>query len=156
MTLPDIFGKILNWKLLAGSHKFPGSDGGTCINEAAIVAAGYKYRDVGSADDLPRCFSKPIGQLGIMLNDALGDETRQKLITTVTRFAGSADSLHIEKKRIRFFLEGLMAHREELFRKRPKKETMLPFRWGNSYLDHLRAPADDDNDGLEVWRYELA
>jgi len=32
--------KILNWKLLAGSHDFPGPDGGTCINEAAIDPTG--------------------------------------------------------------------------------------------------------------------
>jgi hypothetical protein len=31
------FDKILNWKLLRGSHYFPGPDGGTCVNEAAIV-----------------------------------------------------------------------------------------------------------------------
>ena len=35
------FDHILNWKLLGGSHVFPGTDGGTCINEAAIVAAGF-------------------------------------------------------------------------------------------------------------------
>ena len=38
------FDHILNWKLLRGSHEFPGKDGGTCINEAALVAAGFKYR----------------------------------------------------------------------------------------------------------------
>ena len=36
------FEHILNWKLLRGSHEFPGKDGGTCINEAAIVAAGFR------------------------------------------------------------------------------------------------------------------
>ena len=36
------FDHILNWKLLRGSHEFPGKDGGTCINEAAVVAAGFK------------------------------------------------------------------------------------------------------------------
>jgi hypothetical protein len=36
-----MFETILNWKLLDGSHDFPGPDGGTCINEAAIVAAGF-------------------------------------------------------------------------------------------------------------------
>ncbi len=37
----DDFDHILNWKLQSGSHPFPGKDGGTCINEAAIVAAGF-------------------------------------------------------------------------------------------------------------------
>ena len=32
------FDHILNWTLKRGSHQFPGPDGGTCINEAALVA----------------------------------------------------------------------------------------------------------------------
>ena len=40
MATIDSFDHILNWKLKAGSHPFPGKDGGTCINEAALVAAG--------------------------------------------------------------------------------------------------------------------
>ena len=40
------FQRMLEWKLLRGSHEFPGPDGGTCVNEAAIVAAGYSYRPV--------------------------------------------------------------------------------------------------------------
>jgi hypothetical protein len=40
------FRRMLDWRLLRGSHEFPGPDGGTCINEAAIVAAGYPYRAV--------------------------------------------------------------------------------------------------------------
>ena len=56
------FDHILNWKLLRGSHDFPGKDGGTCINEAAIVAAGFNYQarshreryaDLLFASDLP-------------------------------------------------------------------------------------------------------
>src|SRR5437763_1164699 len=50
---------ILNWKLLRGSHEFPGRDGGSCINEAAIVAAGYPYKAVQSIDDCPSTFSRP-------------------------------------------------------------------------------------------------
>ena len=42
----DDFDHILNWKLKAGSHPFPGKVGGTCINEAALVAAGFEYRPV--------------------------------------------------------------------------------------------------------------
>ena len=51
------FDHILNWKLLVGSHQFPGKDGGTCINEAAIVAAGFEYRRVHNVKDMPSCFS---------------------------------------------------------------------------------------------------
>ena len=45
------FDHILNWKLKRGSHAFPGKDGGTCINEAAIVAAGFPYRPVRSVEE---------------------------------------------------------------------------------------------------------
>jgi len=40
----DGFNHILNWKPKEGSHRFRGKDGGTCINEAALVAAGFEYR----------------------------------------------------------------------------------------------------------------
>ena len=56
----DDFDHILNWKLKAGSHPFRGKDGGTCINEAALVAAGVPARSPGRghaevllAPDLP-------------------------------------------------------------------------------------------------------
>jgi hypothetical protein len=44
MATMEAFDTILNWKLKRGSHTFPGPDGGTCINEAAVVAAGFPYR----------------------------------------------------------------------------------------------------------------
>ena len=56
----DDFDHILNWKLKAGSHPFPGKDGGTCINEGALVAAGFEYRPVRRVEDMPKCFSRPI------------------------------------------------------------------------------------------------
>jgi hypothetical protein len=40
------FDHILNWTLKMGSHQFPGPDGGTCINEAALVAMGFEYRPI--------------------------------------------------------------------------------------------------------------
>jgi len=36
MAAMNSFDYILNWKLKQGSHVFPGKDGGTCINEAAV------------------------------------------------------------------------------------------------------------------------
>ena len=56
----DGFDHILNWTLKIGSHQFPGQDGRTCINEAAIVAAGFAYRPVRNPEDMPACFSRPI------------------------------------------------------------------------------------------------
>jgi hypothetical protein len=52
------FDHVLNWTLKKGSHRFPGPDGGTCINEAAVVAAGFPYRRVGAVDAMPECFSR--------------------------------------------------------------------------------------------------
>ena len=65
----DHFDHILNWKLQQGSHPFPGKDGGTCINEAAIVAAGFEYQPVRRVEDMPDCFSRPICKLAMQLND---------------------------------------------------------------------------------------
>ena len=95
-----VFDKILNWKLLPGSHEFPGSDGGTCINEAAVVAAGFEYRAVQNAKDCPLCFSRPIAAYAIGLNDSMPDDLRQELlIPFVTRLAGTADTTAKEIER---------------------------------------------------------
>jgi hypothetical protein len=91
---------ILNWRLLVGSHKFPGPDGGTCINEAAIVAAGFEYREIKSADDCPVCFSRVIAGYALRLNDVMDNDLRQELLTPyVVRLAGTADMREIEVKR---------------------------------------------------------
>ena len=82
------FQRMLEWKLLRGSHEFPGPDGGTCVNEAAVVAAGYPYRAIYRAKDLPASFSRPIAMFALCLNDTLGDELRQELLMPfVTRLA---------------------------------------------------------------------
>ena len=83
----DQFDHILNWKLKQGSHTFPGKDGGTCINEAAIVAAGFPYQPVRSVEDMPACFSRPICRLAMQLNDEASDEERQHLLPFVSRLA---------------------------------------------------------------------
>jgi hypothetical protein len=88
-----MFEKILDWKLLSGSHDFPGPDGGTCINEAAIVAAGFEYRAISSAADCPPCFSRVIAAYAIRLNDSMTSALRQELLMPfVTRLAGTADA----------------------------------------------------------------
>jgi hypothetical protein len=92
------FDHILNWKLLAGSHPFPGPDGGTCINEAAVVACGFPYQSVGSVQRMPKCFSRPICQLAMQLNDEATDEQRQRLMPFVTRLA-CADTPKVERER---------------------------------------------------------
>jgi hypothetical protein len=100
------FERMLDWKLLRGSHEFPGTDGGTCVNEAALVAAGYPYRAVYSVQDLPASFSRPIAMLALCLNDTVEDDQRQKLLLPfVTRLAGSADTEAVEMDRARIILE---------------------------------------------------
>ncbi len=92
---------ITGWTLKAGSHDFPGPQGGTCINEAAIVAAGFKYKAVGSARDCPPCFSRPIAAYAIQLNDRMYDKTRNELLMPfVTRLAGTADTPEVERDRV--------------------------------------------------------
>jgi hypothetical protein len=94
----DMFDHLLNWKLKAGSHPFPGPDGGTCINEAALVAAGFEYRPIRKVEDMPICFSRPICRLAMQLNDAGSNKQRQHLLPFVTRLA-CADSPEVERER---------------------------------------------------------
>ncbi len=95
------FDKILDWKLLRGSHYFPGPDGGTCVNEAAIVAAGHPYRAVRSIEDCPASFSRPAATYAMFLNDLIEtDELRRRvLMPFVARLEGSADGPEAEKQR---------------------------------------------------------
>jgi hypothetical protein len=92
------FDHILNWKLRQGSHTFPGPDGGTCIKEAARVAAGYQYRPIRRPRDMPPCFSRPICGLAMALNDRATDRERQRLMPFVTRLA-CADTPEVERLR---------------------------------------------------------
>jgi hypothetical protein len=91
----EAFAKILNWKLQRGSHPFPGRDGGTCINEAAIVAAGFPYQSVHLVELMPSCFSRPICRLAMLLNDEADDKQRQQLLPFVARLT-CADTARIE------------------------------------------------------------
>src|SRR5215203_1658837 len=98
----DDFDHILNWKLKAGSHLFPGKDGGTCINEAAVVATGFEYQRVSRVEEMPECFSRPICKLAMGLNDyAATDAERQRLLPYVMRLA-CADTPEVEAKRAAF------------------------------------------------------
>ena len=98
---------LLDWRLLTGSHEWPGPDGGTCINEAAIVVAGFHYSPVGGPEDFPPCFSTELGMLLLSLNDALSDERRQKLMRFVLRLPGSKDVAKVERRRCRVLHDGI-------------------------------------------------
>ena len=90
------FDHILNWKLKVGSHRFPGKDGGTCINEAALVAAGFQYRPIRKVENMPECFSRPLCHLAMQLNDSAREAERQRLLPFVVRLA-CADTPDIER-----------------------------------------------------------
>ena len=103
MVAMDGFDHLLHWKLKAGSHPFPGPDGGTCINEAALIAAGFKYQPIRYEADMPECFSRPICCLAMELNDQASDEDRQRLLPFVTRLA-CADTPEVERQRADYIL----------------------------------------------------
>ncbi len=94
----ETFDHLLTWKLKIGSHRFPGPDGGTCINEAALVAAGFEYRSIVGIEQMPECFSRPICSFAMVLNDLASDEDRQRLLPYVTRLA-CADTPEVERAR---------------------------------------------------------
>lgn len=96
------FAKLCDWELKRGSHDWPGPDGGTCINEAAIIAAGFEYKSVRHVLDLPPCFSRTLAGNLLTLNDKFSDKNRQLLKPFVVRLAGSADSSDVEYRRQKF------------------------------------------------------
>ena len=100
----DTFDHLLNWKLKRGPHRFPGEDGGTCINEAALVAAGFEHTSIHAASDMPACFSRPICQLAMFLNDNSTDDQRQRLLPYVTRLA-CTDTPEVEELRATYIRE---------------------------------------------------
>ncbi len=97
------FTHLLNWTLKRGSHRFPGPDGGTCINEAALVAGGHAYRPITCAEDMPDGFSRPICRLAMRLNDEAGDRERQRLLPYVMRLE-CADALPVEVERAKYIV----------------------------------------------------
>ena len=105
------FDHILNWKLKDGSHRFPGKDGGTCINEAALVACGFEYRAVRTVHDMPPSFSRPVCRLAMMLNDQANDADRQRLMPFVMRLA-CADTPEVERLREALIESRLNLHGE--------------------------------------------
>ncbi len=117
------FSHILNWKLKAGSHPFPGVSGGTCINEAALVAAGFEYKPIKSVEEMPECFSRPICRFAMLLNDHASDEDRQRLLPYVTKLS-CADTRNIERARATY-----------ISRNMPRDYTEFPFDKGLQVLE---------------------
>lgn len=83
----------LDWQLKHGSHEFPGPDGGTCVNEAALVVAGFAYREVTSISDLPESFCPVVSQYALTLNDSMPEGALlNRLRPFAARLCGSSDS----------------------------------------------------------------
>jgi len=90
----------LDWHLKHGSHEFPGPDGGTCINEAALVVAGFAYREVTSLLDLPESFCPVISQYALSLNDAMPEgPVLDRLRPFAARLSGSSDGRSVADTR---------------------------------------------------------
>jgi hypothetical protein len=102
-------GKTTNWRLVSGSHNIYGPGGATCVVETAIVAAGFKYKRIGTASDCPVCFSRPVVMYAIQLNDSMPDDLRKELLSPfIFRLAGTADTREIEMVRGQFMvIEGV-------------------------------------------------
>ena len=99
----DVFKHLRAVRLLKGSHEFPGKAGGACINEVAVVYAGFEYRKVKSVNDMPACFSRPICAFALYLNDHLPNSVRTRLLLPyVQRLAGTADTPEIERRRAEY------------------------------------------------------
>lgn len=102
MTMKALEG-WLDWQLKHGSHDFPGPDGGTCVNEAAIVAAGFAYREVTGIRDLPESFCPVISQFALTMNDAMPEgESLNRLRPFAARLSGSSDDRKTAGERARY------------------------------------------------------
>ena len=44
--MPFDFQQLANFRLARGSHKQPNKGGNSCVNEAAVIAAGFQYREI--------------------------------------------------------------------------------------------------------------
>jgi hypothetical protein len=92
--------KHVQFNLDAGSHKKLTKARKVCVMEAAIVMAGFPYRPVESAKDCPSSFSHTIARYGIVLNDSMADDLRQKLLSPLIVKLGPMDNNEeIERKR---------------------------------------------------------
>lgn len=99
------FSKLVKFNLAKGSHKQPNENGDICINEAAIIAAGFEYKAIGSYKDCPPCFSPVIAQYAINLNDRMPDNLRNELLKPfVIQLAGTADARTVELARVEFIV----------------------------------------------------
>ena len=93
-SMPFDFQQLANFRLARGSHKQPNKGGNICVNEAAVIAAGFQYREIRDVSCLPDCFSRPVSEYAIYLNDFMMHRVRNELLVPfITRLPGTSDAL---------------------------------------------------------------
>src|SRR5258707_4436372 len=103
--MPFDFQQLANFRLARGSHKQPNKGGNICVNEAAVIAAGFQYREIKDVSCLPDCFSRPVSEYAIYLNDFMMHRVRNELLVPfITRLPGTSDAPWIEEERARLIV----------------------------------------------------
>ena len=103
--MPFDFQQLANFRLARGSHKQPNKGGNICVNEAAVIAAGFQYREIRDVSCLPDCFSRPVSEYAIYLNDFMMHRVRNELLVPfITRLPGTSDAPWVEEERVRLIV----------------------------------------------------
>jgi len=103
--MPFDFQQLANFRLARGSHKQPNKGGNICVNEAAVIAAGFQYREIRDVSCLPDCFSRPVSEYAIYLNDFMMHRVRNELLVPfITRLPGTSDVPWVEEERARLIV----------------------------------------------------
>ena len=70
-----------------------------------MIAAGFQYREIKDVSCLPDCFSRPLSEYAIYLNDFMMHRVRNELLAPfVTRLPGTSDAPWIEEQRARLIV----------------------------------------------------
>jgi len=103
--MPFDFQQLANFRLARGSHKQPNKGGNICVNEAAVIAAGFQYREIRDVSCLPDCFSRPVSEYAIYLNDFMMHRARNELLVPfITRLPGTSHAPWVEEERARLIV----------------------------------------------------
>jgi len=104
-SMPFDYQQLANFRLARGSHKQPNKGGNICVNEAAVIAAGFQYREIRDVSCLPDCFSRPVSEYAIYLNDFMMHRVRNELLVPfITRLPGTSDAPWVEEERARLIV----------------------------------------------------
>src|SRR5580658_7435960 len=142
--MPFDFQQLANFSLARGSHKQPNKGGNICVNEAAVIAAGFQYREIRDVSCLPDCFSRPVSEYAIYLNDFMMHRLRNELLAPfVTRLPGTSDAPWIEEQRARLIVVETVrrivaAKYDEVWRSRSSPRSAGRCSFSNRFLRRWR------------------